>query len=94
MKNNSFDEVKIQFEKFLSLIRNVLTSENEINIIQNKLRRHFNTTTSDYLCSNEFILSLNHIHNIFVENKKSVKYFTLLASFDEQLKKHSIKLSR
>ncbi|CAF1017939.1 unnamed protein product [Rotaria sordida] len=94
MKNHSFDEVKLKFEKFLSLIRNVLTCENEINIIQNKLRRHFNTTTSDYLCSNEFISSLNHIQNIFIENNKSTKYFTLLASFDEQLKKHSIKLSK
>jgi hypothetical protein len=72
----------------------VLTSENETNIIQNKLRRHFNTAASDYLCSNEFISSLNHMQHMFVENNKSRKYFTLLASFDEQLKKHCIKLSR
>lgn len=94
MKNNNFDKVKIRFEKFLSLIGNILTCENEINTIQNKLRRHFNTATSNYLCSNEFQSSLNHIQNIFIENNKSTKYFTLLASFDEQLKKHSIKLSR
>ncbi|CAF4484383.1 unnamed protein product [Rotaria socialis] len=94
MKANSFDEVKIQFEKFLSVFRNVLTSENEINIIQNKLRRRFNTTRSGYLCSNEFISLLNHMHNLFVDNKKSAKYYTELASFDEQLKKNSIKSSR
>jgi len=71
-----------------------LTCEKERNIIQNKLRRHFNTTISDYLCSNEFLLSLDHIQNLFIENNKSTKYYTLLASFDEQFKKHSIKSSK
>ncbi len=68
--------------------------EKETNVIQNKLRRHFNTTISDYLCSNEFLSSLDHIQNMFIENNKSTKYYTLLASFDEQLKKHSIKSLR
>ncbi|UJR10103.1 hypothetical protein I4U23_014325 [Adineta vaga] len=94
MTTIKFDTVRLQFEKFLYSIGNILTSENETNIIQNKLRRHFNTTTSDYLCSDEFITSLNHIQNLFVENNESTKFFTLLASFDEQLKKHSIKLQR
>lgn len=34
---------------------------------------------------------MNQIQTAFTENKKSTKYFTLLASFDEQLKRHSIK---
>ncbi|CAF0747370.1 unnamed protein product [Adineta ricciae] len=89
-----FDTVTLQFEKFLSTISNILTCENEVNIIRNKLQRHFNAATLDYLCSNEFTTSLNQIQNAFVENKKSTKYFTLLASFDEQLKRHSIKLTR
>ncbi|CAF1503288.1 unnamed protein product [Adineta steineri] len=92
MANKTFDTVKIQFEKFLFSIGSILTCEKEVNIIQNKLRRHFNTAASDYLCSNEFQSSLKHIQNIFVEQNTSAKYFTLLASFDEQLKKHSIKL--
>jgi hypothetical protein len=71
-----------------------LICEKETNVIQNKLRRHFNTTISDYLCSNEFLSSLDHIQNMFIENNKSTKYYTLLASFDEQLKKHSIKSLR
>jgi len=71
-----------------------LICETETNVIQNKLRRHFNTTISDYLCSNEFLSSLDHIQNMFIENNKSTKYYTLLASFDEQLKKHSIKSLR
>ncbi|CAF1296450.1 unnamed protein product [Adineta steineri] len=94
MANKTFDTVKIQFEKFLFSIGSILTCEKEVNIIQNKLRRHFNTAASDYLCSNEFQSSLKHIQNIFVEQNTSAKYFTLLASFDEQLKKHSIKLSK
>ncbi len=76
------------------MIGNVLKCEKELRIIQNKFRRHFNTTISDYLCSNQFILSLDQIQNAFTENNKSMKYYTLLNSFDEQLKKHSIKSSR
>lgn len=78
----------------MSQIRNVITSESEINVIQNKLRRHFNITASDYLCSNEFQLLLNHIHDLFAENKKPIKHYTELATLDEQLKKHSIKSSK
>ncbi|CAF0861897.1 unnamed protein product [Adineta ricciae] len=94
MTEIKFDTVTLQFEKFLSTIGNILTCENEVNIIRNKLRRHFNAATLDYLCSNEFTTSLNQIQKAFAENKKSTKYFTLLASFDERLKRHLIKLRR
>jgi hypothetical protein len=62
-------------------------------MIQNKLRRHFNITSSTYLCSADFASRLHDIHHLFNENDNSTKYFTLLASLDEQLKKHSIKAS-
>ncbi|CAF0752709.1 unnamed protein product [Rotaria sp. Silwood1] len=51
MTENIFDDIKIQFEQALG---NVLAHEKEICIIQNKLRRHFNTTSSYYLCSTDF----------------------------------------
>lgn len=76
------------------MIAQVLISEKEITTIQKKLRRHFHTTTSDYLCSTRFQSSLESIEKIFHEQKKSSKYYSLLASLDEQLKRHSIKTSR
>ncbi|CAF0732682.1 unnamed protein product [Rotaria sordida] len=94
MTDDIFDNIKIQFEQFLSLVGNVLAHEKEINIIQNKLRRHFNITSSCYLCSTDFQSLLKNIHTVFTKNDKSTKYFTLLASFDEQLKRHNVKLLR
>ncbi|CAF3637111.1 unnamed protein product [Rotaria sordida] len=94
MTDDIFDNIKIQFEQFLSLVGNVLAHEKEIDIIQNKLRRHFNITSSCYLCSTDFQSLLKNIHTVFTKNDKSTKYFTLLASFDEQLKRHNVKLLR
>ncbi|CAF4170713.1 unnamed protein product [Rotaria sp. Silwood2] len=94
MIDDIFDDIKIQFEQFLSLIGNILAHEKEIDIIQNKLRRHFNTTSSCYLCSTDFQSLLKNIHSVFTKNDKSTKYFTVLASFDEQLKRHSVTLLR
>jgi hypothetical protein len=72
-------------------VGNVLSHEKEINIIQNKLRRHFNATSLSYLSSGDFLSSLNQIHSSFTKKDKSIKYFTLLASFDERMKNNSVK---
>jgi exonuclease VII small subunit len=73
------------------LVGNVLSHEEQIHLIQNKLRRHFNTTLSSYLCSTDFQSSLIRIHQTFNGNNQSTKYFKLLNLFDDQLRKHSIK---
>ncbi|CAF1198090.1 unnamed protein product [Adineta steineri] len=94
MAEKTFDDIRTQFEQFLSLVSKVLVHEKEINLLQNKLRRHFNSTLSSYLCSADFQVTLNDLYDKFNRNDNSTKYFKLLSSFDEQLKKHSIKLIR
>lgn len=94
MTNRDLDHVKIRFDKFLELIANVLNSEKEITAIQNKLRRHFRSSATDYLCSDKFQLTFDSIEKVFQEQKKTSKYYSLLASFDDQLKKHSIKSAK
>lgn len=69
----------------------MLSFEKGIPIVQNKLRRRFNMTSSTYLCSDEFQASLTRALNLFESNDRSIKYFTLLGSLDEQLKQHTIK---
>ncbi|CAM4795239.1 unnamed protein product [Rotaria magnacalcarata] len=85
------DNIRTKFEKFVSLIGEILVGETEIHKIQNKLRRHFNATSPSYLCSRDFTSMLHHIHNVFTQNHKSTKYYSLLVSFAGQMKINSIK---
>ena len=66
-------------------------TEHERTAIENKLRRHFNTASSEYLCSDNFSALLHQTCQIFEKKSPCAKYFTQLAAFDEQLKKNSIK---
>ncbi|CAF4201986.1 unnamed protein product [Rotaria socialis] len=91
MENNMVDNIRTEFEKFVSLIGDILVGENEIDKIQNKLRHHFNATSPSYLCSRDFTTMLQHIHNVFTQNHKSTKYYSLLVSFTGQMKINSIK---
>ena len=79
--------------QFLTSVGTVLVQEKDISILQNRLRRHFNITSSTYLCSNEFHSSLTDTQRLFESNEKSIKHFTLLASLDKQLKDHPIEAS-
>ncbi|CAF1510318.1 unnamed protein product [Adineta ricciae] len=91
MTDTIFDKVKIQFEQFLTSVNRVLANDKDIHILENKLRRHFNSAFSSYLCSPDFQSQLDSLQDVFNQNDKSAKYFKLLNSFDQQLKKHSIK---
>ena len=79
--------------QFLTSVGTVLVQEKDISIVQNRLRRHFNITSSTYLCSNEFHSLLTDTQHLFESNDTSIKHFTLLASLDKQLKHHPIEVS-
>ncbi|UJR35949.1 hypothetical protein I4U23_028690 [Adineta vaga] len=59
--------------EFLLSVNHVLAHEKDINILENKLRRHFNAASSSYLCSTDFQSSFDYLHDFSIQDTDLVE---------------------